>query len=124
MSDSKSYLQLRGLKALVTGGTKGIGQALVKALVDQGVKVLVTARSLPEQHIVEPHMFVSADASTPSGCHLIVLMVITHVINIDGMFDKWNFTVETANTIKNIQLDYTALNQQVKKLFWIDQLRR
>jgi hypothetical protein len=52
------------------------------------------------------------------------LMVITHVINIDGMFDKWNFTVETANTIKNIQLDYTALNQQVKKLFWIDQLRR
>ena len=31
-------LQLRGQRALVTGGTKGVGAAVVQALVDAGVR--------------------------------------------------------------------------------------
>ena len=38
------YLDLEGKRALVTGGTKGVGQAVVAALHDAGAIVLTTAR--------------------------------------------------------------------------------
>src|SRR4249920_642905 len=44
MSD---YLALQGKRALVTGGTRGIGAAVVAALRDAGATVLTTARSRP-----------------------------------------------------------------------------
>ena len=45
MSD---YLELMGKRALVTGGTKGVGQAVVAALREAGATVLTTARSQPK----------------------------------------------------------------------------
>jgi NAD(P)-dependent dehydrogenase (short-subunit alcohol dehydrogenase family) len=39
-------LDLAGLRALVTGGTKGIGKAVVARLREAGAKVLASARSL------------------------------------------------------------------------------
>ncbi len=36
------FMHVEGASALVTGGTRGIGRAIVKALVDQGAKVLFT----------------------------------------------------------------------------------
>lgn len=132
MSDSTSYLQLRGLKALVTGGTKGIGQAVVKALVDQGVKVLVTARSRPEQLIVEPHMFVAADVSTPSGCHRIASAVEEQFNNIDIIIhvaggsaapsggyavlgdDEWQKALDL-NLLSAVRIDRALLPAMVKR---------
>ena len=38
-------LQLANRRALVTGGTKGVGEAVVTRLRNAGVKVLTTARS-------------------------------------------------------------------------------
>ena len=40
--------ELNGRRALVTGGTKGIGEAVVAAFRDAGARVLITARSRPE----------------------------------------------------------------------------
>ena len=40
-------LELEGRRALVTGGTKGVGAAVVSALRDAGVRVVATARSVP-----------------------------------------------------------------------------
>jgi NAD(P)-dependent dehydrogenase (short-subunit alcohol dehydrogenase family) len=40
-------LQLQDKRALVTGGTKGVGAAVVQALFDVGVWVMATARSAP-----------------------------------------------------------------------------
>ncbi|MEA2739701.1 MAG: hypothetical protein QOH05_3008 [Acetobacteraceae bacterium] len=42
MSDD---LEMTGRRALVTGGTQGIGEAVVTRLRDAGAKVLTTARS-------------------------------------------------------------------------------
>ncbi len=43
------YLELEGKRALVTGGTKGVGAAVVAALREAGARVLTTARKCPEQ---------------------------------------------------------------------------
>ena len=40
--------ELRGLRALVTGGTKGIGQAIAARLRESGATVLTTARTAPD----------------------------------------------------------------------------
>ncbi len=60
-------LQLDGRTALVTGGTQGMGKAIVTALRDAGVAVLTTARHQPDI-LPDGVDFVVADVSTPEGC--------------------------------------------------------
>ncbi len=60
-------LGLLGRQALVTGGTKGVGAAVVAAFRDAGVRVITTARTAPER-LMEGVWFVAADVSTSSGC--------------------------------------------------------
>ncbi len=43
-----SATEFEGKKVLVTGGTKGMGLAVVKRLANSGATVLTTARSLSE----------------------------------------------------------------------------
>ena len=62
-----NYLGLEGKRALVTGGTKGTGQAIVAALREAGAKVLTTARSRPEK-LEHAEDFVLADVSNAEGC--------------------------------------------------------
>src|SRR5258705_1874136 len=59
------YLELEGKRALVTGGTKGVGAAVVAALREAGARVLTTARKRPED--VSKVEFVSADVATAEG---------------------------------------------------------
>src|SRR4029453_3747404 len=63
MSD---YLGLEGKRALVTGGTKGVGEAVVVALREAGATVLTTARSQPRNPGPMDH-FVTADVSSVEG---------------------------------------------------------
>jgi NAD(P)-dependent dehydrogenase (short-subunit alcohol dehydrogenase family) len=60
-------LQLTNLRALVTGGTRGIGAAVVNALVDAGANVVATARSNPAKAVGRVHV-VTADLATAEGC--------------------------------------------------------
>ena len=62
-----TYLGLEGKRALVTGGTKGAGQAIVAALREAGARVLTTARSRPEE-LERDEDFLVADVSTAEGC--------------------------------------------------------
>lgn len=63
-------LNLNGKRILVTGGTKGVGQAVVKLFTEQGARVLTSARQpTPE---LPDEMFVTADLSTLEGCDALV----------------------------------------------------
>ncbi len=74
-------IQLHGLRALVTSGTKGVGLAVVEALLAAGAQVLTTARSPPE--VGNSAEFLAADATTPEGCELIADTVKSRLGAID-----------------------------------------
>lgn len=60
--------ELDGRRALVTGGTKGIGEAVAARLRMAGARVLTTARSRPDH---PDDLFVAADITTAEGCALV-----------------------------------------------------
>lgn len=60
-------LGLQGKRALVTGGTKGIGAAVVERLRDAGARVVTTARTAPAVP-ADGVRFIAADLATPEGC--------------------------------------------------------
>jgi NAD(P)-dependent dehydrogenase (short-subunit alcohol dehydrogenase family) len=76
------YLGLEGRRALVTGGTKGLGEAVVAALREAGATVLTTARSRPA-HLAHADQFVTADVSTPEGCAVVAQAVRERLGGID-----------------------------------------
>lgn len=58
--------ELDGRRALVTGGTKGAGEAIVARLRAAGAEVFTTARTLPAD-LEEPERFIAADLATREG---------------------------------------------------------
>jgi NAD(P)-dependent dehydrogenase (short-subunit alcohol dehydrogenase family) len=69
-------------RALVTGGTKGVGEAVVAALREAGATVLTTARSRPE-NLPYPDEFIVADVSTAEGCAVVAKAVRDRFGGID-----------------------------------------
>lgn len=57
---------LAGRTALVTGGTQGVGKAIVNCFTEAGVRVLTTARSVPAD-LPPGVVFTAADVSTAAG---------------------------------------------------------
>ena len=74
-------IDLRGRRALVTGGTKGVGEATVAALKAAEARVLTTARTRPDS-IVEAD-FIEADATTADGCEAIAKAATERLGGVD-----------------------------------------
>lgn len=60
-------LQLAGKRALVTGGSRGLGAAVVDVLRAAGVEVMAAARSLPAPASTHGVLHLAADLSTAEG---------------------------------------------------------
>jgi NAD(P)-dependent dehydrogenase (short-subunit alcohol dehydrogenase family) len=75
-------LALTGRRALVTGGTKGIGAAVSRALRAAGAEVIATARALPNQP-VQGVRYLAADLSTAEGAFTIAQATLTELGGID-----------------------------------------
>jgi len=74
--------EFAGKRVLVTGGTEGMGEAVVGRLAGGGVRVATTARSpLPERRTLD--LFVQADVSTRQGTD----KVVDHVLQRFGGLD-------------------------------------
>jgi hypothetical protein len=78
MSDA---LELAGKRALVTGGTKGVGEATVAALKAAGARVVTTARTRPKN--IPEIEFVQADVTTAEGCKQIAQAAAERLGGVD-----------------------------------------
>lgn len=74
--------ELDGKRALVTGGTRGIGQAVASALRESGAKVLTTARGTSGV-AADNELFVAADITTANGCAAVADAVLERLGGID-----------------------------------------
>jgi NAD(P)-dependent dehydrogenase (short-subunit alcohol dehydrogenase family) len=75
-------LELQDRRALVTGGTKGVGAAVVNVLRGVGVKVVATARSVPKVPC-EGVCYVAADLATAEGCTDVAKAALEQLGGID-----------------------------------------
>ena len=75
-------LGLAGRRALVTGGTKGVGAAVVESLRDAGATVITTARTVPETS-PEGVVYVAADLTTAQGCRTVADAVLDRLGGVD-----------------------------------------
>src|SRR5882672_8165096 len=80
--DPPESQEFAGRRALVTGGTKGMGEAIVRRLAGGGALIATTARSpLPDgQH---PDLFVQADIATAEGVARVAGQVIEKLGGVD-----------------------------------------
>ena len=82
-------LQLENKVALVTGGSKGIGEAITRTLLSEGAKVANVNRSteeglaLQEQYGESKCFFIQADLSEDDACERAVTAAIAHFGSID-----------------------------------------
>jgi NAD(P)-dependent dehydrogenase (short-subunit alcohol dehydrogenase family) len=120
-----------GKRALVTGGTKGIGEAIAKRLTRAGATVIATARSIPAD-LQAPDLFVQADISTPEGVEKVVKAVVDRLGGLDILInnvggssapgggalalrdDDWQQTFN-ANLFAAVRLDRGFLPSMVKQ---------
>jgi NAD(P)-dependent dehydrogenase (short-subunit alcohol dehydrogenase family) len=122
--------EFAGKRALVTGGTKGMGEAIVRRLATGGATVATTARSpLPQSQTVE--LFVQADISTRDGADEVVRQVLDRLGGVDILVnnvggssapsggvlaltdDDWQQTINT-NLFAAVRLDRGFLPGMLK----------
>jgi len=79
--------ELSGKRVLVTGGTKGMGEAIVKRLRQAGARVITTARSIPND-LQSPDLFIQSDLGTPDGVQTVVKEALIRLGSVDILINN------------------------------------
>lgn len=74
--------ELEGRRAVVTGGTRGIGRAVVDRLAAAGAVVVAVGRTAPESDDL-PALFVQADLATEEGCEAAAANILAQLGEVD-----------------------------------------
>jgi len=75
--------EFRSKRALVTGGSQGIGEAIVRRLARGGATVVATSRSAPALPFPANTTFVSADLTSVDGCERVVRETLSRLEGVD-----------------------------------------
>lgn len=123
--------EFTGKRALVTGGSKGIGEAIVKRLRRGGATVMTTARSTTAD-LEKPELFIQADISSAAGVEKVIKEVMDRLGGVDILVSNvggssaptggvlalsdadWQETFHT-NFFSAIRLDRGLLRPMLKK---------
>jgi len=90
-------MEFEGKTALVTGGTKGIGRAIVRDLLEAGFNVAFTARSAGDVGAVADELSetregrvlgLTADVRDPEGCESVVSRVVKEFGGLDLLINN------------------------------------
>jgi NAD(P)-dependent dehydrogenase (short-subunit alcohol dehydrogenase family) len=129
-SQTQQAADFDGRRILVTGGTRGIGEAIVERLIRGGGNVITTARSLPSGSAT--NRFVQADVSTPKGIDQVVKAVMDRLGGLDILIhnvggsaargggalvlsdDDWQHAFDT-NLFAAVRLDRAFLPSMLKQ---------
>ena len=79
--------EFAGKRALITGGTKGMGAAIVRRLRAAGATVFTTARSAPPE-LTQRDLFVAADLSTAAGTEAVAARALERLGGIDVLVNN------------------------------------
>lgn len=77
-----SHYSFEGKRALVTGGTKGMGEAIVRALVERGATVVAPARHQPTDPVASVR-YLEADLASAEGARRLVETVQAEFGHLD-----------------------------------------
>jgi NAD(P)-dependent dehydrogenase (short-subunit alcohol dehydrogenase family) len=123
--------ELSDRRTLVTGGTKGMGEAIVKRLRQAGATVMTTARSRPV-NLQLPDLFIEADISKRDGVQKVIKGVLARLGGLDILVnnvggssapsggalalsdDDWQQTFDT-NLFAAVRLDRAFLPKMLEQ---------
>jgi NAD(P)-dependent dehydrogenase (short-subunit alcohol dehydrogenase family) len=90
---------LSGKRVLVTGGSRGLGAAIVRRLAAAGATVFAAARSAPAGDEPLPGRFLTADLAHPDGASRLAEQVVDAVGGIDILIDNAGAATEPVSTL-------------------------
>ncbi|MDV4149911.1 SDR family oxidoreductase [Clostridium sp. AL.422] len=79
--------ELVGKRVLVTGGTKGIGRAIVDRLLNSGATIITTARTMPDD-LPDSVSFIQANVSTTEGTEKIIKETLERFGELDILINN------------------------------------
>jgi NAD(P)-dependent dehydrogenase (short-subunit alcohol dehydrogenase family) len=97
---------LDGLRVLVTGGTRGMGEATAKRFAAAGAQVLVAARSAPPEGF--PATFIPADLSSEQGVAELGRRVLDAVAGVDVLINNAGVASDLAPTLQCPEENWNA----------------
>ena len=130
MQEAHEKAEFAGKRALVTGGTKGIGEAVVDRLIRGGAMVVTAGRSIPAGGSSD--RFIQADLSTREGASKVLQATLERLGGLDilihcvggstapggGVFaltdDHWQQALEL-NLLSAVRLDRGFLTVMLKQ---------
>jgi len=83
MSNPTGTSQLHNKRAVVTGGSRGIGRAIVKAFVNEGAQVVTSSRHGPDTDLPDAVHWIRADVSDRNEVDALAEFAVDQLGNID-----------------------------------------